>query len=222
MDGVTWTNANENFNNSCSLGSLGYGNGIFVSFQSNKTSSSGTGAYYSTDGINWTRVTLPVTASFTSFAYGNGKFIAVCGFNRVFYSKDGITWEYSSLPASLSSVVYNGEKFVAIAKDSDVAAHSKDGINWETEFKAIETASGEDITSDIKSIVAPDSMTGSTSSTAGASGLVPAPAAGDQDKFLRGDGTWANIDVPDIQYSTTDLTAGTSPLATGAVYLVYE
>lgn len=34
-------------------------------------------------------------------------------------------------------------------------------------------------------------MTGATSLTAGSSGLVPEPAIGDQDKFLRGDGTWA-------------------------------
>lgn len=34
-------------------------------------------------------------------------------------------------------------------------------------------------------------MTGATSDSNGASGLVPAPAAGDQDKFLKGDGTWA-------------------------------
>ena len=34
-------------------------------------------------------------------------------------------------------------------------------------------------------------MTGATSSAAGTSGLVPAPAAGDIDKFLKGDGTWS-------------------------------
>ena len=33
-------------------------------------------------------------------------------------------------------------------------------------------------------------MTGATSSTAGATGLVPAPSAGNQGKYLRGDGTW--------------------------------
>ena len=33
-------------------------------------------------------------------------------------------------------------------------------------------------------------MTAATSSAAGTSGLVPAPSAGDQNKFLRGDGTW--------------------------------
>lgn len=34
-------------------------------------------------------------------------------------------------------------------------------------------------------------MTGATADVAGTSGLVPAPAAGAQDKFLRGDGVWA-------------------------------
>lgn len=38
-------------------------------------------------------------------------------------------------------------------------------------------------------------MTGCDSITGGASGLVPAPSAGDEDKFLQGDGTWGTIDV---------------------------
>ena len=38
-----------------------------------------------------------------------------------------------------------------------------------------------------------DSMTAATSSTAGTTGLVPAPAAGAQTKFLRGDGTWQTV-----------------------------
>lgn len=36
----------------------------------------------------------------------------------------------------------------------------------------------------------PEEMKGATASTAGSAGLVPAPAAGNQNKFLRGDGTW--------------------------------
>ena len=36
-----------------------------------------------------------------------------------------------------------------------------------------------------------NAMTGATSSAAGASGFVPAPSAGDQNKFLRADGTWS-------------------------------
>ena len=35
-----------------------------------------------------------------------------------------------------------------------------------------------------------DTMTGAGSSSAGTKGLVPAPASGDNDKYLKGDGTW--------------------------------
>jgi len=36
-------------------------------------------------------------------------------------------------------------------------------------------------------------MVGATASSDGASGFVPKPLAGDQNKFLRGDGTWAEV-----------------------------
>lgn len=49
----------------------------------------------------------------------------------------------------------------------------------------------------------PSVMTGASSGTAGASGLVPAPAAGDDTKFLQGDGTWG---AP----TDTTYTAGTN------------
>lgn len=53
-------------------------------------------------------------------------------------------------------------------------------------------------------------MTGASSSAAGAAGLVPAPAAGDQDKYLKGDGTWAVVQsgptvVQTTGQSTTDV-----------------
>ena len=47
-------------------------------------------------------------------------------------------------------------------------------------------------------------MTGASSTAAGKAGLVPAPAKGDQIKFLRGDGTWV---VPTNTDSLVDLTA---------------
>lgn len=39
-------------------------------------------------------------------------------------------------------------------------------------------------------------MVGASAAAAGESGLVPAPQAGDQDKFLRGDKTWVTINTP--------------------------
>lgn len=52
------------------------------------------------------------------------------------------------------------------------------------------------ITQDAQGVIPPAkktvaAMAGATSGAAGASGLVPAPASGDHEKYLRGDGTWA-------------------------------
>lgn len=41
-------------------------------------------------------------------------------------------------------------------------------------------------------------MSGASSSSNGTSGLVPAPAQGNQEKFLKGDGTWATPPATDI------------------------
>lgn len=50
-------------------------------------------------------------------------------------------------------------------------------------------------------------MTGATSSAAGASGLVPAPAAGDQNDVLKGDGTWGLITTSNLSgFSTANTT----------------
>lgn len=43
---------------------------------------------------------------------------------------------------------------------------------------------------------------GATASTDGTSGLVPKPVAGENDKFLRGDGTWAEANITVIQNSS--------------------
>ena len=45
-------------------------------------------------------------------------------------------------------------------------------------------------------------MTGATSSANGTSGRVPAPTAGQQNNYLRGDGTWADLQI--AEYSASD------------------
>lgn len=59
-----------------------------------------------------------------------------------------------------------------------------------------------------------DAMTGATSGAAGAAGVVPAPAAGDQNKFLKGDGTWA------FPIAGTAPSSGAMSSETGAVVTV--
>jgi hypothetical protein len=91
-------------------------------------------AAYSTDRINWTNVTLPLSPNSTT--YGNGKFLAV-GFTENAYSSDLITWTIAQRPLSEPwlSVAYGNGKFVAspiynVVADSAVF-HSEDGISWE-------------------------------------------------------------------------------------------
>ena len=51
-------------------------------------------------------------------------------------------------------------------------------------------------------------MTGATSGTAGAAGLVPAPAAGDNAKFLSGDGTWKTVSLYDLPIASASTLGG--------------
>jgi hypothetical protein len=52
-----------------------------------------------------------------------------------------------------------------------------------------------------------NTMTGATASVAGTKGLVPAPAKGNQSKFLRGDGTWATPIDTNTTYGEASATA---------------
>ena len=72
------------------------------------------------------------------------------------------------------------------------------------------------IASDGKTISATDTtystMTGATASVAGTGGLVPAPAAGDQEKALKGDGTWGDVSSGTIFYMNSGETGNTRHL----------
>lgn len=57
-------------------------------------------------------------------------------------------------------------------------------------------------------------MVGATSDADGASGLVPAPAAGDEGKFLAGDGTWK---MPASSGGGTDLSLGVTGATVGQI-----
>ena len=47
-------------------------------------------------------------------------------------------------------------------------------------------------------------FTGATATTDGTGGKVPKPLAGEQNKYLKGDGTWGTIDIPSGNFVTTD------------------
>ena len=87
------------------------------------------------------------------------------------------------------------------------------GQSWQTPSGGTVTDVQEDGTSILNNGVANIlTMTGAGSSAAGAKGLVPAPASGDQGKFLKGDGTWDNVPDPQVMTGATSSTGGTSGL----------
>ena len=73
-------------------------------------------------------------------------------------------------------------------KDFQILTYDEDTQSW------VNT----DIEEIINSISVSD-MVGASADADGKHGLVPAPKQGDEDKFLKGDGTWADVDVPEFE-----------------------
>jgi hypothetical protein len=111
--------------------SIAYGNNRFVAV----SSTSGTIAAYSLDGVTWTASTLPATASWTKVTYGQGVFLAVSTTTAAATSPDGITWTLraTSTAASGFSAVTFGNRdryglFVGVgAGTGDVATYIRTG-----------------------------------------------------------------------------------------------
>ena len=74
----------------------------------------------------------------------------------------------------------------------------------------LKIAKGDSSTSDVELPTGTvySNFTGASSDAAGGAGLVPAPAQGDQDKFLKADGTWAVVKAGSDVAVATEETAG--------------
>lgn len=72
------------------------------------------------------------------------------------------------------------------------------------------TAKKKTLWSSLKSIIM-TAFTGATSATNGVGGDVPAPQAGDEDKFLKGDGSWADVPTRDVYYEQTATLSTNTP-----------
>jgi len=92
------------------------------------------------------------------------------------------------------------------------------------DFLVYDEAEGKWVNKSISEALNVPVMRGATADAAGASGLVPVPTAGSQLKFLRGDGTWAEVvgslspeDIQAIQdlQSQVDILIGDNPADEG-------
>lgn len=95
-----------------------------------------------------------------------------------------------------------GKHFGKIAKhmNDESIHHTVDNVLSDTSENPVQN---KVINAALNEKASKDTMTGATSSADGTSGLVPAPASGDEDKFLRGNGTWAIPEKLDSSSYTT-------------------
>lgn len=77
------------------------------------------------------------------------------------------------------------------AQDQEIHTTYIKGIENGSKTNELVITKGDGTTSTVEVGSEVSEMTGATASDAGTSGVVPAPAAGKQDSFLKGDGTWA-------------------------------
>jgi hypothetical protein len=108
--------------------------------------SSGYEYYISDDfGESWEGHYHGSTKTFSDFAYGAGRYVAISDFNSVnlfstrFSSVDGINWtshggEFDDEDQRLgfNRVIYAGQKFVAVGRKGTIAT-SSDGIDWQVQ-----------------------------------------------------------------------------------------
>lgn len=86
----------------------------------------------STDGINWTGYTMPVSGSYKCASNGSVFCAVKYGSTQAYTSSDGFTWSSRTLnlSANWSDIVWDGTNFIAIASDNVQTIKSSDGITW--------------------------------------------------------------------------------------------
>jgi hypothetical protein len=139
-DGITWTGSGR------TTPTLGAGTYSAIAFGGTTYVIIATGnnaTAYSTNAQTWsTGGTLPASTTWTSLAYGNGRFVAMAATGRIAYSLDfGVTWlQPSTTTGATTSVLsssytwtkirYGQGLFFALAQGTTVCATSPDGIDW--------------------------------------------------------------------------------------------
>jgi len=130
-DGVNWTDVKNTSFKKDPIGSIAYGNGMFVAAAKYDNGQ----LAYSPDGINWTQVkSFPFRRKYINALYCKDKFFVIEPYDnhRLAYSSDGVNWTAMKSPfgkgSGVDNIVYGNDKFLAVGyRDT---AYSSDGINW--------------------------------------------------------------------------------------------
>ena len=95
---------------------------------------SGTTTQYSTNGTTWAAgggTIALASASWTSLAYGNGRWVAVSNGTATSYTTDALTFNAGVISnGNWTSVCYGNNVFMTVASGSTAAAYSSTGATW--------------------------------------------------------------------------------------------
>jgi hypothetical protein len=133
-DGSTWTNIATAFTPplNYNLNRVRYFRDRYIAVGDN-----GTIIVSGNDGVNWTRMTCPVSCGLHDVTQGpavtNSIYVAVGRGGAILTSTDNITWtaRTSTTPADLFAVSYTGGRFLAMGQNG-AGVYSTDGITWST------------------------------------------------------------------------------------------
>lgn len=112
--------------------------------------------------------------------------------------KDKDTLYFVKEEDALKGELYIGEVLVSgSADDEEIVHYLNDLTDVDTAGTVTNSILGFNgevwVPMDVNTLVKISVMTGATETTIGTQGLVPAPRVGDEKKFLKGDGTWADV-----------------------------
>ena len=157
-------------------------------------------------------MTIPTQAT---IAKGVGRYsICIYDTDLLLYSCEGKLWIDDNLITdemieSISEV--NGaafpQDFLTVNDIDTLTMTIEDNMIIDDETAPNKTWSSDKIAEELANVEV-DDMTGATAGTAGAHGLVPAPAAGEEGKFLSGAGTWEDAGGLHV-FSTNEQIVGT-------------
>ena len=127
--------------------------------------------------------------------------------------KDSDTLYFVSEPNSTIGQLYLGDRAIITGDvtESEVA-------NYLYQLKDVDTAgavqnsilgydaeSAKWVVMDVNNLISQSVMVGASATVSGEKGLVPAPEAGQEGYFLRGDGKWAKVDTEEIENRLNDI-----------------
>jgi hypothetical protein len=142
QDGLNWTVVTNGIESN-DWRRVVYGNGLFVAISNNGTNRIMT----SSNGVDWTQISVGTNPSLEALTYGDGLFVAVAinGTDHVLTSTDGIVWKKTKanpLPIlSISAAAYGNGIFVAIGGQTFIRS-GKQIIN-DLEKKSLNITQGD-------------------------------------------------------------------------------